>query len=102
MGEGYPFPCRRSFFRFIVETSAILISNTGLRKSVIVRNVCPRGACVFSNHPIETAERVEIELVYLFDKPVSRKAKVIWAREIEKDFWQAGLDFGVDNLLDLS
>lgn len=102
MGEGYPFHCRRSFFRYVVETSATLISNTGLRKPVIVRNVCPRGACVFSNHPIEPAEHVEIELIYLLDKPINKKAKVIWAREIEKDFWQAGLDFGLDNLLDLS
>jgi hypothetical protein len=102
MGEGYPFPCRRSFFRFIVETSATLISNSGLRKPVIVRNVCPRGACVFTNHRIEATEQVEIELIYLFDKPIYRKAKVIWSKEIDKDFWQAGLDFGVDNLIDFS
>ena len=75
MGEGYQFHCRRSFYRYIVETSATLISNTGLRKPVIVRNVCPRGACVFSNHPIEPAEHVEIELVYLFDKPINKKPR---------------------------
>lgn len=100
MNEDYVVPYRRSFFRYIVEASANLIIDK-LRKPVIVKDLCSRGACIFSNSPLEVSGEIEIEIVSCFDKPVYRKAKVVWSKEIEQNLWQAGLDFGLDNLIDL-
>lgn len=99
MAEDYITPYRRSFFRYIVEASANLIINK-LKKPVIVKDLCPRGANIFSNYPLEVSKEIEIEIVSFFEKPVYRKARVVWAKEIDNNLWQAGLDFGLDNLID--
>lgn len=101
MSQSYSLPCRRSYVRFTVEASASLTGDKHSGTPVIVGNLSPRGACVFSNESLEPNKQIEIELVYFFDKPVNRKAKVIWAREVGNNFWQIGLDFGTDNLLEL-
>lgn len=99
MDEDYVVPYRRSFFRYVVEASANLIINK-LRKPVIVKDLCPRGASIFCNYPLEVSKEIELEIISFFDEPVYRKAKVVWSKEVETNLWQAGLDFGVDNLID--
>lgn len=100
MYQDYTLYCRRSFFRYIVEASASLVIDK-LRKPAIVKDLCARGVCVFCNLPLEVSREIEIEIVSFFDKPVYRKAKVIWSKEIDHDLWQAGLDFGLENLIEL-
>ena len=100
MEEDYTVPYRRSFFRYIVEASANLIIDK-LRTPVIVKDLCSRGVCIFSNLPLEVSREIEIEIVSFFDKPVYRKAKIVWSKEIDDNLWQAGLDFGLDNLIEL-
>lgn len=99
MEEDYITPYRRSFFRYVVEASANLIINK-LRKPVIVRDLCPRGACIFSNYPLELSKEIEIEIISFFEVPICKKARVVWLKEINSTLWQAGLDFGIDNLID--
>lgn len=101
MSWDYAQPCRRSFFRYIIEVSANLIVNN-LKEPVIVRDICCRGASIFCNYPLEISKEVEIEIIYFFDKPVCRRARVIWSKEISANLWQTGLDFGLDNLVDFN
>lgn len=100
MDEDYVVPNRRTFFRYIIEASANLIINK-FRNPVIVRDLCCRGASIFCNLPLEVSKVIEIEITSFFDKPVYRKAKVIWIKEVDRNLWQAGLDFGLDNLIEL-
>jgi len=101
MSQSYSLPCRRSYVRFTIEASASLVDDNHPDTPVIVGNLSPRGACVFSNKSLEPNKQIEIELICFFDKPVNKKARVIWSREVEKNFWQIGLDFGSENLLEL-
>lgn len=93
---------RRSYTRYIVEAAAILVVGNGSRVPVILRDLCARGAGIFSNHPLATNDKVEIIIDSFLKQPVSRKANVVWSKEVDRNLWRAGLDFGVDNLIEIA
>ena len=94
---------RREYKRFIVNGSANLIINGSLHKPLIIKNLSSRGACTFSDYPFVPKGKVKIVMIIPFlKKPVTIEAKVIWSRKIEEGFWETGLDFGINNLLELA
>ena len=90
---------RRSYQRFILDASATLIINKGKEEPSILRDLCPRGAGVFTHYPFKKNENVAIiiKVPYLFNSPVHKEAEVVWSKKIDKNLWQGGLDFGEEN-----
>lgn len=92
---------RRSYTRYLIECAATLIIGNGSRVPIMLRDLCARGAGIFSNHPVRANDKVEIVIDSVFERPVYRKANVVWSKEVDIGLWRAGLDFGVDNLVNL-
>jgi len=103
MEKNYPEFDHRLFPRYIIECPALItITNTSEQAVVVVvKDICPRGAGIFCNRPLDIYEEVELEMNGFFDKRIQKKARVVWCREVSKGFWRAGLDFRLDNLLEL-
>ncbi|MDD5166394.1 MAG: PilZ domain-containing protein [Candidatus Omnitrophica bacterium] len=102
MEERYTSFNRRSYTRYIIEAAATLVINDSVRVPVVLRDISARGAGVFSNYPLTANDKVEIIIDYYFQRPVCRKANVVWSKEEDNNLWRAGLDFGVDNLLEVT
>jgi len=68
-----------------------------------LRNICARGACVDSGRPFKIDTRVEVMIAQssFFSGPFEKKARVIWSRALGNDRYCAGLDFGLDNMIEL-
>ncbi len=93
---------RREYKRFIVNGSANLIVNGYLYKPLIIKNLSSRGVCTFSDYPFTVKEKVKLIMIIPFLKEsVTIEAKVVWSKKIEGNFWETGLDFGINNLLEL-
>lgn len=94
MADYYSAANRRYFIRYLIESSGILILNNNLRQTVIVNDLCPKGAGVYCNRSLDTGQEIEIIISYFFDKLVQKKAKVAWCIKVNENLWRAGLDFG--------
>lgn len=100
---GYSPFNRREYPRFKVEAYATLYLNKDTKKALRVRDISPRGIGGLIDFPIKVGEKLEILLLYpFFDEPVNKEAKVVWCKEINKNTWEVGLDFGIDNKIDLT
>jgi len=94
---------KRGYNRFEIDTLATLIREGNLERPIIVTNLCSRGVGGVINYSTVINEEVIITMTLpIFDKPISRKAKIVWCKEIKKDYCQVGLDFGPYNLVVLS
>lgn len=98
-----PLSYRRSYERFLMSIWAeISVIKENLEKRVIIKDLSARGAGVVCSYPLSLNEKVVIMIKALFsDEPVNREAKVIWCKKIKENLWQAGLDFGLDNKIEL-
>jgi hypothetical protein len=101
MEENYTSFYRRSYTRYLIEATATLILGNGSKVPVMLRDLCARGAGILSNHPVAVNDKVEIVIDSVFERPVYRKANVVWSKEVDMGLWRAGLDFGVDSLVNL-
>lgn len=98
----FPFN-RRQYARFKVEAYATLYLNKDIKKGIELKDISPRGVGGLIDFPLQVGEKVEILLLYpFFDEPVKREAKVVRCKEINKNRWEVGLDFGIDNKIDLT
>ncbi len=100
MAEYYSAANRRVFTRYLIETSGILVLNDSSNQTVIVNDLCVKGAGIYCNRFLNIGEEIEIIIIYFFDKLVQKKAKVTWCSKVDENLWRAGLDFG-DELLEL-
>ncbi len=97
-----PLAYRRSYERFNLENATALIVDSQGRKESIVKDISTRGAGVIGNSPLAVNGRVEtIIIASLFNEPVHKNARVAWCRPVNTTLYQAGLDFGLDNEIDL-
>jgi hypothetical protein len=102
MEEGYSLRyrryLRRIYDRFRVEVAATLIINKQLEKPAVLRDLSIRGGGIVSRWPLKVDDTITVIIrAPFFETPVYRKAKVIWSKEMGRDWWRAGLDFGLDN-----
>lgn len=98
-----PHNHRRAYARTRVDGAANVFISDALQKPSILRNLSQRGACVMTDYPLAPTTQVTLEMVTpFFEKPIIRRAKVVWSRKADAFFWQAGLDFGLTNLIDFS
>jgi hypothetical protein len=94
---------RRDYARFKVEAHATLYLNKNIKKGLKVLDISCRGVGGLIDFPLKAGEKVEILLFYpFFAAPVKKQANVAWCKEIHKNTWRAGFDFGMDNKIDLT
>jgi len=96
-------PQRRSYKRFKLDTSATIAINGNQQKSLLLRDLSSRGAGVMSDYAFALDEeiRLTIEIPYLFTKTIIRQARTVWCNKVADNLWRAGLDFGLDNQIEL-
>lgn len=94
---------RRSQKRYEIDASAILVINKNLEETFILKNFSARGAGVVSDYPLKTNDQVTIifQFPFLFENPIRKEATVVWCKKLSEMLWESGLDFGLDNMINL-
>jgi hypothetical protein len=95
---------RRIYERFPMESSASLTTEKDKYIAAILTDISAGGAGLVSSFPFDAREKVELRIksCFLFKDDLKRKARVVWCNKLGSELWQAGLEFGMDNLIDLS
>jgi hypothetical protein len=95
---------RRAHERFPLGSQAEIATSRSANITSIVSDLSSRGAGIISTVPFDLGERVSLTLkpCFLFRQPIARRAIIVWCHKLDRDLWQAGVDFGSDNLVDLS
>jgi hypothetical protein len=94
---------RRSGVRFELNTSAVITTSPNSHERFMLKDVSCRGVGIIGYQPFKLAEKVLInfQIPAFFSQPIRKNAKVAWSKQINGNLWEAGLDFGLDNILDL-
>jgi len=94
---------RRDYERFEQNSSATLLFNNATAEKFILENISARGAGVFGYRPLRINDKVTIifQIPQLFDKPIHKVAKIVWSKMVNENLWEGGLDFGLDNILNI-
>ena len=95
---------RRSYPRFEANASAKITRDTDSReKTVILEEIGEQGVRIIGYEPLKTSDSVKIhfQLPYFCSHIVQKKALVIWTRPVSATMWEAGLNFGQDNLVNI-
>lgn len=94
---------RRSYQRFGANTWVTLLTKENIPQKIFLRDLSCRGAGINHNFPLKLNERVTLTIQKpFFNQPQEKTAKVAWSKKIQENHWQSGLDFGLDNLIDLA
>lgn len=96
--------CRRDYKRIIANASASLVTDEKVEIPLILKDLSVRGMSVVGDYPFQKNERIKITIYAppFCDKPVLKQAKVVWSKKTDKNLWEAGLDFGMGNLIQLT
>lgn len=88
---------RRDHTRFLLNNSVCVITDEGIEKHFLLKDLSIRGVGIIGNFSLKVNERVEaiIDAPLFLKRPISKTAKVAWFEKIGNNFWQGGLDFGV-------
>ncbi len=98
----FPFN-KRTCPRFEVKEHATIYLDKNTKKGLKLEDISEEGVGGLIDSPIQVGETVEILLLYpFFAEPVKKKAKVCFCKEINKNTWKLGLNFGKDNKIDLT
>lgn len=93
---------RRDYARYPVDFFAALLPDKESKVSVKVKNISARGFCGRTFFPVMPEQRLKIILQFPFaDTILQKDARVAWSSSKENGLWEAGFDFGLDNLLNL-
>lgn len=94
---------RRDHQRFEVNTLAILVISKNHEKTFLLKNISARGAAVVGNHPLKINNKLTIiiQIPFLYEKPICKVARIVWCKKVNERLWEGGLDFGLDNKIDL-
>jgi hypothetical protein len=95
---------RRNYPRFETNASAKITCSTDSReKTVMLEEAGEQGVRVIGYEPFKASDDVKIsfQIPYFCPHMVQKKARVIWSRLIAGKMWEAGLDFGTDNLINI-
>ncbi len=95
---------RRNYERFVVNDSASLVTDNSIERPLILEDLSARGASVIGDYPFQINEKVTVVIYipFFLDSPAFKQAKTVWCKKIDRNLWQAGLDFGIDNLINLT
>jgi hypothetical protein len=92
---------RRDYRRIELNTTATLGFDEHSQEDFVLTNISARGVAVAGSHPLKVNDRVNVNLDIhpFFSYPVRKEAKIVWCRKVDENFWEGGLDFGMDNLI---
>ncbi len=95
---------RRDYKRFIVNDSVSLVTDNGVERPLILEDLSARGAAVVGDYPFRINGKVTVVIYapFFLDSPALKQAKTVWCKKINENMWQAGLDFGMDNLINIA
>jgi hypothetical protein len=66
-----------------------------------MNDLSSRGAGLFGDFGLLVNQELTIFMnSVLLPGPLTRRGKVVWSLKLDKDLWQSGLDFGLDNKID--
>jgi hypothetical protein len=67
-----------------------------------MKDLSCRGAGLFGDFGLSVSQELIISInSVLLNRPLTRKGKVVWSLKLDGGFWQSGLDFGLDNKIQL-
>lgn len=94
---------RRQAGRFEVNGSGVLTTESGAREHFLIKDISAGGSGVFGHCPLTYHEKVSIsfQIPAFFDQILEKEAKVAWSKKVGQDFWEAGLDFGLNNPINI-
>jgi len=94
---------RRDYERFIANDSVSLVTDNGIENPLILQDLSARGVCVLGDYPFKIEEKVNLTIYapFFINSPALKEAKTVWCKRIADNLWQAGLDFGMDNLINI-
>lgn len=101
MGDQRAFPGRRVYDRFEANTTAEIHRGLSAAETVLLENVSARGVAVLGYRPFSAHDKLTVvfRLPLISKRTIHKQAHVAWSREINEGVWEAGLDFGMDNML---
>lgn len=93
---------RRANDRFMLDNASTvsLVQKPQLR--VRAKDVSVRGIGIALNEPLVPQDRMDIVVnAAILRYPIQRKGRVAWCEKTATGLFRAGLDFGIDNQIDL-
>lgn len=104
MGQETAFTYRRAYERFALGSQAEVNTEKAHGIISIVSDLSSRGAGIITTVPFDPGEQVSVMLktCFLFREAVRRNAKIVWCKKLDYNLWQAGIDFGANNLVELA
>ncbi len=95
---------RRAYGRYRLDDSATLVAENGTEEPSILKDISCRGAGVVTSQPLRLNDSLSIVIntSSLFNRPITRQARVAWCQQLASDLWQGGLDFGEANKISFS
>lgn len=93
---------RRSYVRVKAEFPAKLLYQDKVRDDCLVKDISARGVCIITKGKLDIAERVEMQMQLPFsERVVVKRAKVVWGHLLNDSLCRVGIDFGLDNMIEL-
>ncbi len=93
---------RRAYRRIRVDAPATILRAGNRKEAVLLKDLCARGGGIISSEPFSAAERLGIVIkAYFLGMPEYREATVVWSRKGNDNLWYGGIDFGLDNMIEL-
>jgi hypothetical protein len=92
---------RRMYDRFEANVSAMVRRGSEAAETVLMENISARGAAVLGYRPLAVNDKLSIlfRLPFVSKRTIHKQAHVAWCTQIKEGVWEAGLDFGLDNML---
>jgi hypothetical protein len=91
-------PTRRSYTRFKLDTGGkILLPDKEI--TAICRDISGRGVGVVCRERLAKSTDIEVKIfIPWIKKWIIRKGKIVWLREIYRNYYHYGINFGLENL----
>ena len=101
MVEHHEIVGRRYYNRFEANVSAVIRQGSEEAETVLMENISARGVAVLGYRSVAVNDKLSIlfRLPFSSTRTIHKQAHVAWCTQIKEGVWEAGLDFGLDNML---
>ena len=96
--------CRRMYNRYETHSTAWVRCVSEEPAAVLMENVSARGAAIlgYQRFAVNDTLTIFFDLPFLSRRRIHKQAHIAWCTQVGQGTWEAGLDFGIDNMLLLS
>lgn len=83
--------------------SLSLFIKEGSERRTILKDLSARGAGIIGDSHLEINGKITtiINAPFFFDRPICRQATIVWCQKLDNNLWRGGLDFGIDNKIEI-